>query len=253
MGIVSSVSDNGNHRVELSGVGGTVASWKYQGVDVFFPQKKVVCDDKLKLRGGMHACFPNFGAVDTKFGLPKHGPLRDCEADASGPGVMLFRGKDLLGNSCSEECEIRTDVRLQPLGFVYTLVAQLIEPAANEVFVNPGLHPYFRTPKGKALVTVWDGEQVYIDEKKIDAIYKFADSNDSVVITIPGLGVIKMGVSGNAWKQAKVPRIVLWRDSSDYLCVEPICGHPGTFGQQACLRLTEEWLELKCSFEFVPE
>ena len=250
---VKSVSDKGDYHLELSGIGGTVTSWKYRDVDIFSPQKKVPLDGRLKSRGGMHACFPNFGAVDPKFGLPKHGPLRDREADECGSGIMLFRGRDLLGNSCSEECEIRTGVNFQTLGFTYTLAARLIGTTSKEVFVNPALHPYFRTPEGTSLVTVWDDEQVYIHQEKIDSVYKFANNNDNVAIKLYGLGTIKMSIGGNAWKQANVPRIVLWRDSLDYLCVEPICGHPSIYGAPPCLRLTEEWLDLKCEFEFIPE
>jgi len=101
---------NDVQTVTFSEVGGTVTRWQYRRkdgvlVDIFYPQQSVRRERKWKLRGGMHDCFPNFGTVDAKYGLPQHGILRIRGADEVMGNGVVFRGTDLLGPMHDEECE----------------------------------------------------------------------------------------------------------------------------------------------------
>lgn len=232
--------------ITFSEVGGTVIRWQFCGIDILYPQKMVMRDRKLKLRGGMHVCFPNFGMVNPEFGLPQHGPLRNRKADEVMANGVVFRGTDLLGPTYDEECELRIVIILTPTGFIYTLSARLIQPASRDVFVNAGFHPYFRTPTGNARVGTWLRKQTRLYQRT------YGPRNEPVgqgaYIIAPDVGKTQL-LLGGAWNTSPSKRLVVWRDSRKYACVEPILGNPRVYGKQGCPKLTEKWLEMRCEFQ----
>lgn len=237
-----------NQIITFSDVGGTISRWQYRGVDVFYPQQEVRRGGELKVRGGMHVCFPNFGSVDEKFGLSQHGPLRNRKPDqVTENGGFMFKGRDLLGTNCSENCKVQIGVVLEPTGFLYILSARRLFCSEKKVFINLGLHPYFRTPEHEATVCALPGRQAHVRGRNIAPRYESVGRH--VAISIPGLGLVQMSMGGNAWTKAAQPKVVLWRDSPKYLCVEPVLGTSRTYGESTCLRLTEEYLEFRCKFE----
>lgn len=238
---------NGVQTIGLSEVGGTITRWQYHGVDIFYPQKLVKRERKMKLRGGMHVCWPCFGTVDSKYGLPQHGVLRNRVDDGflAGNG-LIFNGTDLLGPTYSEESEVEIEITLTETGFIYTLSARLAKPASREVFINPGLHPYFATPTGNARAGAWNGREHRFYLRKQGP--KSSDIGQGADVVIPGIGKIQM-MLGGAWDTAPGKKIYFWRDSRKYLCVEPVFGSPKTYGEPGCLRLTDEWFTMTCTFQ----
>lgn len=231
----------------ISDIGGTITEWQYRGKDIFYPRQEVVIDGKVHMRGGMHACFPNFGSVDARFGLPQHGPLRNRKADEMSNGEMIFRGRDLLGPAHTEMCEVKITIALEPKGFLYTLAARLLEPPQQDVFINWGLHPYFYTPEGTAMITVDAHQELLISKPQIDKEY--VPVGHGVDVRIPGSKTTHLALSGDAWEGAVEPAVVLWRDMRSYVCVEPVLGFEEAYGTYSCLRLTQECLQLQCRFE----
>ena len=240
---------NKDQTVTVSEVGGTVIRWQYRGVDIFYPQQLVKRERKMKHRGGMHACFPNFGTVDSKFGLPQHGPLRNRKADiiteAPTGGSAVFKGTDLLGPTYDEECEVRIAIALTQTGFMYALAARLSQPATRDVFVNPGFHPYFRTPTKNARAGAWEGKMHRFYQRKYGP--QSSDVGQGAEVIVQGVGTIQM-LLGGVWNSAKTKKVVFWRDSYRYLCVEPVLGNSRTYGGPDCQRLTDKWLNLSCAF-----
>lgn len=234
-----------NQKVTISDIGGVITDWKYRGVPIFYPRVAVGTRDNPKFRGGMHPCYPNFGTVDPRFGLPQHGPLRMRTADAMDRTGILFQGTDLLGSTCTVQSEVKSILTLRPKGFRYRLLARLLESTPTEAFINPGFHPYFCTPTGSAHVCAM-GESTLISGLNVEPQY--LSMNKGVDVMIPKLGSVCMTV-GNGWMNAKERKIALWRDSEKYLCVEPIFGEPEQYGGPSCFRLTTEWFEMSCDFE----
>ncbi len=232
---------NKDQAVTVSETGGTVTRYQYRGVDIFYPQQLVRRERKMKLRGGMHVCFPNFGTVDDKFGLPQHGPLRNRNIDGVKEDGVIFRGTDLLGPSYNEECEVHITIALTQTGFIYLLSARLIRPASRDVFINPGLHPYFRTPTKNAQAGAWKGRMNHFYRQNYGP--RSTDVGQGADVVVPGVGKIQM-LLGGGWR-----RLYYWRDSFQYLCVEPVFGNPRTYGSPDCLRLTDKWFSASCAFQ----
>ncbi len=233
-----------NQEVTWSTTGAVVTSWKFSGIDVFYPQTMLEIGGISKLRGGMHPCWPNFGPADPKFGLPQHGVLRNREADVSDGNSASFYGPDLLGSAYRVESEVQVAITLQPNGFRYTLMARLTEASATDVFVNGGLHPYFCTPNGRARVSTIHAE-TWVKDPSMPAEYRLI--NRCAEVSIPGVGIVQT-VVGGAWQEQCRQKVGLWRDSRKSLCVEPVLGTPATYGEPPCPKLSMEWLVISCDF-----
>ena len=229
----------------FSEIGGTIVRWKYRDSDIFYPRQLVRREGKLKFRGGMHVCFPNFGTADPKFGLPQHGVLRDRKAEEVTENGVIFRGTDLLGPSYDEACEVRIVIEPARTGFVYVLSARLIKPASRDVFINPGFHPYFRTPTGNAQAGAWKGRTYRFYQRKHGP--QSANVGQGADVVVPGIGTIQLMLGGE-WNAARSKKMYYWRDSRRYLCVEPVFGNSRMYGDPGCLRLTDKWFKMACAF-----
>lgn len=242
---------NSDQSIVFSECGGNIVSWKMYGKDILYPQQQVRRNNLMKLRGGMHACFPNFGRVNEEFGLPQHGPLRDRKADLLMENGAVFRGFDLLGTHFRQDCAVIITMDLTDTGFVYTLMTKLLGPSKRAVYVNAGFHPYFRTPTGKARVGTGLGAETRLYKRTHGPRNEPIDTEAFVIA--PGLGVIRL-LLGDAFNAASSPkRLVVWRDSEHYACAEPILGIPQFFGTPSCVPLTNKWLRMSCEFQFTPE
>lgn len=234
---------NKEQVVTFSEIGGTITRWQYHGIDIFYPQQLVKRgkEREQKLRGGMHACWPCFGTVDPTFGLPQHGVLRNRKADEIMENGVVFRGTDLLGPAYDEECEVRIDIVLTRMGLTHSLSARLLRPASRDVFINPGLHPYFRTPTGNAQARAWKGEELRFYRRNHGPISTSVGHGADV--NIPSIGKVQMLLTGG-WS-----RVYYWRDSRRYLCVEPVFGNSMKYGDSRCLLLTDKWFNMSCAFQ----
>jgi galactose mutarotase-like enzyme len=242
---------NSDQCIVFSECGGNILSWKMHGKDILYPQQHVRRNHLMKLRGGIHACFPNFGRVNQEFGLPQHGPLRARKADVVMKDGVVFRGFDLLGTYFRQECAVIITIDLTDAGFQYSLMAKLLKPPKEIPHINAGFHPYFRTPTGKARV----GTGLAAETR----LYRRAHGprNEPVgkeaFVQAPSLGVVRLLLGGAFSDTPSSKRLVVWRDSEHYACAEPILGVPQAFGTSSCVPLTEKWFRMSCEFQFTPE
>lgn len=231
-----------NQLIVLSETGGTITEWKYRGWDIFFPQQEIIINGEKKLRGGMHPCFPNFGTVDEKFGLPQHGTLRTLHADRMGNTAVHF-DKVPMGSS-GGFAEVNVSVYPLTHGFTYGLRAVLVGDG-EDLFINPGLHPYFATPRGFAEVL---HPQAVVEKvpygPKISPIELFSPR-----AYIAGLGRVMM-TPGQTLRGPSA-RIVLWRDDPRYVCIEPISATSREFNTPSGVALSSwQYLDVTCTFDF---
>lgn len=242
----------------LSATGGVVTDWRERNKYIFFPQTMLNIDGKKKLRGGMHPCFPNFGTVGERYGLPQHGPLRDAtgtiERSAGNPWANTCRfvdRRDLLGNF-KKPCTARISTERLSYGFFYRLEVELSSAATESVPVSAGLHPYFATPQGAAWVIADKPHK--IEGLLTDAIVM--PLSPVVHIDIPGVGTVQMVMDGELRTRAissnPSARLVLWRDKTDYLCVEPVLAMGKDFDTPMCPRLEPgDRLTIACAFRLL--
>lgn len=244
-----------NSVVEVSRIGGTVTAWREKHKNVFFPQQEVLIEGKKKVRGGMHACFPNFGTVPEHFGLPQHGPLRRAEGRlVSTPGheMVWFNERDNLLGTPVRRCTVAVDVESHPYffntrGFTYTLGMELSE--GPPMPINVGLHPYFATPEGTATLRM--GKEKYEVEGLIKNARQLAYAREFMV-EIRGVGMVEMELLDEFSTPGTY--LNLWRDSLDYFCIEPVLGPPQSFGELSGRYVAHNpkgWaLRIGCGFRF---
>ncbi len=240
-----------NQVIVFSETGGNIVSWKYRGVNILYPQRKSKVAGEVKPNGGIYVCFPNFGIVDSRFGLPKHGSLCNRRADYVTNNGVFFRGRNLLGPIHNAVYQATIFLALQRDGFIYSVFAKRCEPQKQEskpVFVNAGLRTYFRTPMHEAVVTERFMPTSRIYQQRAELRRSLADQ--SVRITIPGLGMVQMHLFGALWEPAILKTIGLWRNSKEYLCVEHSLTEPRLYGKPICPRLTNNSRPIfGCKFE----
>ena len=135
------IIEKDGHQVKLSKLGGAITEWSYRGKEILFPRGEVVVRGEKKIRGGMHACFPNFGPVAKEFGLPQQGPLREIEGVETNGDSVVFINNSLLRNLGSKFCQVVTRVAVSGQAITYFLTASLELPGKN-FRINPGMHPY---------------------------------------------------------------------------------------------------------------
>lgn len=241
----------------LSSIGGVVTDWREQNKYIFFPRTRLTINGEKKLRGGMHPCFPNFGTVDEKYGLPQHGPLRDLGGEIKRTknqwtnSCRFVDRRDMLGNF-QQPCTVRISTARIPRGFFYRLEVELSSSATQSVPISAGLHPYFATPKGVATVISDTGYSVegLLNKAKVVTLTPI------VHIDIPGVGAVEMIVEGALCRGAEVrgtsAQLVLWRDSTAYLCVEPVLAMGKDFDTPACPRVEPGCkLVIACAFRLI--
>lgn len=242
-----------HQELSFSESGGRVKVWRVDGLDIFFPERPIRVGNEDMVRGGLFACFPNFGIADPHFGLPQHGRLRHTEgvkAKYGGVETVQFAGPDLLG-TCRTAASVRIDVtQLSGCsnGFVYGLAASV--PPRARVPINPAFHPYFNTPRGSASFSL-DGKrfrdvETLVNSERLPLVPR-------VTLTIPGVGIIEMLVYGDFLRSPKA-YLNLWRDRTDYLCLEPVYAPPEYFGQPGGAYLDGSAgtaLNLRCAFKVI--
>ena len=243
----------GSQETVVSTEGGTVESWKVGGKDIFFPRQKI--GDKT--RGGMHQCFPNFGKISDEFGLPPHGPLRNTElttTNTNGSLIMETKSDKLFGkenilSAIKITTSLVTSENIPSLE--YCLTAKLEGGSPERAWVNPGFHPYFNVPEETAIIMYgrekliwkWDGS---LDLKYLPLTEQ--DRRNPIVIKIQGLCTVTMTM-GAAFTESPAAGIVIWSDSSKYVCVEPASGPFERYGKDGCQKLQENHsIDFKCTF-----
>jgi galactose mutarotase-like enzyme len=231
-----------NQVIQFSETGGTIISWKFKGTDIFFPQQEMLVGGEKKLRGGMHVCFPNFGKADKKFGLPNHGTIRNRQADTILEDSMVFRGCELLGPNYSEECAVLVSITLNENGFRYSLFARLLQVTPEPIYTNIGFHPYFRTPNEEVKVVIGT-DWTQVKTPIVGPVSK--DMTESADVLVPGIGRVNI-IPQEIWKSSL--KATIWRDSPNYVCVEPSLGKSEDYGTDRCPQLPREGILFACDF-----
>jgi galactose mutarotase-like enzyme len=216
----------------------------------------VVVGGHVKWRGGNPIPFPNFGSPPVGFPyLPQHGFLRDTlpwSLHRSDDGVYsqhLFSEQGVQ-RRCPwpwkftvEVCIKVGDHRLEQV------VITRNRHTAMHMPLGIAFHPYFCTPRGEATVTLGDRSHQIGGGKYESGI---VDASRHVTVSIPGLGAVKMLLSDLFAEEGA--KVLIWTDSTQYLCVEPIVAHPQHFGKPGGISIPPGGTKVvSCTFRFIPE
>ena len=242
------IIERDGHHVELSKLGGTITEWSYRGAEILFPRGEVVRRGEKKIRGGMHACFPNFGPVAKEFGLPQHGPFCEIEGVETNGDSVVFNNNSVWG-LVGESCQVITRVAVSGQAITYLLTTNLKSPGKS-LRINPGIHPYFRTPQGAARIVLRGEKPMFVVGSQMEAATRSFTAPGPATVEIFGLGTVEIYSSFDRPKQ----KIVIWRDSADYICVSPVIALPEFYGTNKCPELRYGCaLEAVWTFLFIPE
>lgn len=221
---------------------GTIPFWKTdEGVNILFPQTKLVFGHGTKTRGGAHVCCPNFGTA------PTDGPYRDITLPQHGlvRGSSIFDGKATTGNCAFHQSEPGlVDGEWIEAGFAYNhpwphrvwVAAKKVQhiPSRSQhlkhrlrlstenvydqsIPYSLGFHPYFATHGTDFELRhgeeSWKKEDLHVN-KPLFVPYKpgglFVLKLDGAIIQI----YLTTGYNG----------FYVWTDRPDlYVCIEPVC------------------------------
>ncbi len=236
-----------DQEATVSSLGGTVTRWGVNGNIIIYPQHRV--GDKI--RGGMHQCFPNFGKVADSFSLPQHGRLRDLEMGLmkghktkwESEVTTRLESRELFGKE-NLVCAVETGTTLFSSAggapsLRYVLSAYLKSGPKEHAWVNPGFHPYFYAPRGEALIRYGKETFRWSWERRTNPKFipsKRETRKGPVSIEILGLCTVEMELDYE-FLGKPTTGVVIWSDSCNYVCVEPVLGTPGKYGQKGCQRL----------------
>lgn len=239
----------GDHTVWMSPQGGSILQWQWQDHTILGPARMVSVGNEVKVRGESHWCSPNFGAVPEsvakKYPGPKHGRLRSTtlkvlNSDKGGASFFMEERVDLTlfestVNVAVEENAVSTWLTLRNAGM-------------KRAPILPAYHPYFATP-ARGLAVLMDG-QVVGQASRGGFAYNISSKSHTIPVTgefqveLDGIGLVTLLHTQNC------SHIVLWSDDpTQYVCVEPVFGTPGTFGLQGGAVL-ESGRHIHCSVDF---
>ncbi len=214
----------------------TITSWVVDGKNILFPEQELKIDDKLKKRGGIPICFPNFGiSVDYKeVKIPQHGYLRDTEkllpdALVKKNSVIMSGTAAAYGLSYFTSLEVKVNYLFNNPTLTQILSVKSGIPS-QMMPLGLGFHPYFKVNR-KYLNLIRDGKQInrdfYSDSKCIRA--QKIDFYNVFEIQIDEKMSVVMKCSGAF--QTELLHAFIWSDSPDqYICVEPVMVDTKLFG-----------------------
>lgn len=185
--------------------GAYVDTFEVDDKAIFFPKVMVKIDNKLKIRGGMHACAPNFGA-DKKFGiLDQHGFARDLEWE----GIESSDSSIRLGLTGIKEYEgVDFVITYELKGSSFFASLRVKNNSSKDQPIAPGFHPYFYSDHNPVVINDID-----IDIEKLPSSIYSKEKSQSFIANDNNIEVIGL---------SNVNEFVIWTDfKGDYICVEP--------------------------------
>lgn len=194
---------NENIDIMVNSLGAYVEEFRYRDDDIFYPKSQIKVNDKIKNRGGMHPCCPNF-SVDEITNLPSHGFARDNEFDILNSGTDFVEMKLCgIGDYVGVDFYISYKIDSNKL---YTEL-KIINNSSITVPIGPAFHPYFYCEDFDIDIKGFD-----IDRDKLsDTI--FLDANDIEFIS----NEKNISISGK-----NINIFAVWTDfNGEYVCVEP--------------------------------
>ncbi len=227
---------DGKSTVEIASLGAIIKKWKPKGEDksVIFPFGQYRRDSGIKTRGGMFPCFPNFGPPQDGSSLPQHGFMRNSALYniTENQGVRNPRVAHLCLETTHEQqekfpypCKANVDVEVVGNSLLYSMFIHRMFYRDNpRIPLGMGLHPYFRRG-GNGTTQINIGDNTYfVQQDEILQKAIMVEAAPLIIITLPGVGIVTMEIGG-LFLQEKA-RIVIWTDSTQYICIEPIvCDH----------------------------
>lgn len=196
---------NDKAQASVNTNGAFVDSFEIEDIPIFFPRLMVKIADKLKTRGGMHPCAPNFGANATGLDLDQHGFARDMDWEIDEKAQSYVR-LSLDGIKDYEGVKFLVEYKLNDTSLLTSL--SILNKASKEKLVAPGFHPYFYSDQGKILIN-----NPKIDQKSL--VSSIFDQNKAQKFTVQGNEIEIVGLEN-------VNYFVFWTDfKGDYICVEP--------------------------------
>ena len=122
----------------------------------------------------------------------------------------------------------------------------------ERVPILPALHPYFATPEDGLRVMMGNNivAQVFSDQEpwRVSDEARVLERTGDVRVILCGVGTVDLRLPKSC------THMVVWSDRPDsYVCVEPVFGRPGTFGDPDGRWLAPgETAECDVTFEFAP-
>ncbi len=270
-----------NQKVTIADRGSTIDSWTVNGVSVFFPRSETTRQSLPVIRGGSPLCIPNFGIVKDmpeKYTLPRHGFIRDmkikgevdqpkssgADTDTIVPEKIQYRSLYIhtANDMFNFNFSLRTEITLTKEGLsqhIFLYDGKKEKKRKYPLPVAPAFHPYFSTPQGEALIEI-GGYQYSVsendEEKEIRVRFKdltstWREKEKLIRIRLPGLGIVVMRL-GEGFSTSPFGGLNIWRDSNEYICVEPVSCFPEYFGKYF---LSEKTMQdgFSCSYSFLKQ
>ncbi len=197
--------ENSLSHIEVNSNGAYIDNFEVKGKSIFFPKVMVKIGDKLKVRGGMHVCAPNFGEDEILHDLANHGFARDLNWNVDDYGKD-YVSLSLDGIKFYKDIRFYLDYRLDGSSLIAKL--KVINKSGSKVLLAPGFYPYFYADHKPIVINNKDIEK----SKLCDGII---DGDRSQRFVTDGNDIVIEGIEN-------INEYVFWSDfKGDYLCVEP--------------------------------
>lgn len=245
---------DGEYSALVSHQGGSVNLYQHRDRTILGPARMVEVADELKVRGETHWCLPQFG-TDRRKGLqarqPQHGFLRETplELFSHAEAFVKFDKKSCMDPYDREKrLHIETGVEVRGKGLIMSLFVWNKMDVPYPVL--PALHPYFSVPMGGATLRLGDEEFSHREVPSKARIISGLGPYAKLSVLLHGVGLVEMVCS------PACTNVAVWSDNPrEYVCIEPVFGTVGSYGEEPPEGL---WLEpgqmekWKVSFHFMP-
>ncbi len=214
--VADEIIEQGNSRVEISRVGGTILSWTVDGQEIIPKLFKKVNQEtgKASYRGGMPICFPFFGpSPEGMKSIPQHGWLRNSEMEIieSGENEITFSQENKPTDEYPWQLKTTLQYKITDDSLEVILqITRLSDGQQSPAPIDPALHPYFAIDKNS---------QTKVDQQEINfsSEARGLDITDDSDITIDTkAGTVKMTTE-------EFSKLWVWSDNpEEYGCLEPV-------------------------------
>jgi|GEM_PF-4080936 len=241
------------------GSNGTVSTLYMKGKNLLYPPKR---NDLGQLRGGIPICVP-FGKNAELFGWPSHGILRNTDMVprlSQGSKVFLTSSDAKLFGKYNEMPfemnAIYTYGFLNTSTFGMSVAIEQHNEKGKSIPSNMCFHPYFLTPNDsrepsktievKAGDTSFQIRDMQLGDCKKGKMLPMP-KDGKVEIIIPSQGTIIMTAP-------KFGALNIWRDSLDFICIEPVETFPELFNtEKGSFMNPDREIKLSMFLEFIEE
>jgi galactose mutarotase-like enzyme len=209
----------------------------------------------MKQRGGIPICFPFFGPPKPGFKkLRRHGWLRNekLAVVSTSSNSVVLEGENRYRKTYPWYMGYQVTVSMVKDGLlkIELRVTRAKDGVAGKAPINPAFHPYFANSFGQRarIVDINGSDSLFSAEIKVhpDGRARILPATDDILINL-GLKKVRMSLGGDF---AKESRLVLWSDSNEYFCVEPVLADPDSFNTPNGICLEEgERLTIICLLE----